>query len=101
MPCPILFNDGLVSYKSKITPFNNANSVQLKMDCGFHPLMSLWHVIRKASSLFKTCVQADFLQLLMVFFSPSQAYNIHVNGVLHCRVRYSQLLGLHEQVTNS
>lgn len=27
-----------------------------------------------------------------------QAYNIHVNGVLHCRVRYSQLLGLHEQV---
>lgn len=27
-----------------------------------------------------------------------QAYNIHVNGVLHCRVRYSQLLSLHEQV---
>uniref|UniRef100_A0AAY5EJP4 Sorting nexin-17 n=1 Tax=Electrophorus electricus TaxID=8005 RepID=A0AAY5EJP4_ELEEL len=27
-----------------------------------------------------------------------QAYNIHVNGVLHCRVRYSQLLGLHEQI---
>ncbi|KAM9782684.1 sorting nexin-17 [Neosynchiropus ocellatus] len=26
------------------------------------------------------------------------AYNIHVNGVLHCRVRYSQLLGLHEQM---
>uniref|UniRef100_A0A669BL36 Sorting nexin-17 n=1 Tax=Oreochromis niloticus TaxID=8128 RepID=A0A669BL36_ORENI len=26
------------------------------------------------------------------------AYNIHVNGVLHCRVRYSQLLGLHEQI---
>uniref|UniRef100_A0A8C5J640 Sorting nexin 17 n=1 Tax=Junco hyemalis TaxID=40217 RepID=A0A8C5J640_JUNHY len=26
------------------------------------------------------------------------AYNIHVNGVLHCRVRYSQLLGLHEQL---
>uniref|UniRef100_A0A3B3RML3 Sorting nexin-17 n=1 Tax=Paramormyrops kingsleyae TaxID=1676925 RepID=A0A3B3RML3_9TELE len=26
------------------------------------------------------------------------AYNIHVNGVLHCRVRYSELLGLHEQV---
>lgn len=31
-------------------------------------------------------------------FPPLQAYNIHVNGVLHCRVRYSQLLGLHEQV---
>lgn len=30
--------------------------------------------------------------------SSLQAYNIHVNGVLHCRVRYSQLLGLHEQV---
>uniref|UniRef100_A0A8C3I0V6 PX domain-containing protein n=1 Tax=Chrysemys picta bellii TaxID=8478 RepID=A0A8C3I0V6_CHRPI len=29
---------------------------------------------------------------------PLQAYNIHVNGVLHCRVRYSQLLGLHEQL---
>uniref|UniRef100_A0A8C4EQJ5 Sorting nexin-17 n=1 Tax=Dicentrarchus labrax TaxID=13489 RepID=A0A8C4EQJ5_DICLA len=28
----------------------------------------------------------------------SRAYNIHVNGVLHCRVRYSQLLGLHEQI---
>ncbi|TKS76069.1 Sorting nexin-17 [Collichthys lucidus] len=28
----------------------------------------------------------------------SVAYNIHVNGVLHCRVRYSQLLGLHEQI---
>lgn len=42
-----------------------------------------------------------FLQTLMFFFSPPQAYNIHVNGVLHCRVRYSQLLGLHEQVTNS
>lgn len=28
-----------------------------------------------------------------------QAYNIHVNGVLHCRVRYSQLLSLHEQVS--
>ncbi|XP_078506230.1 sorting nexin-17 isoform X2 [Lissotriton helveticus] len=28
----------------------------------------------------------------------SCAYNIHVNGVLHCRVRYSQLLGLHEQL---
>uniref|UniRef100_A0A674MA00 Sorting nexin-17 n=1 Tax=Takifugu rubripes TaxID=31033 RepID=A0A674MA00_TAKRU len=27
-----------------------------------------------------------------------QAYNIHVNGVLHCRVRYSQLLSLHEQI---
>uniref|UniRef100_A0A452GMN3 PX domain-containing protein n=1 Tax=Gopherus agassizii TaxID=38772 RepID=A0A452GMN3_9SAUR len=27
-----------------------------------------------------------------------QAYNIHVNGVLHCQVRYSQLLGLHEQL---
>ncbi|CAL8312930.1 unnamed protein product [Lota lota] len=26
------------------------------------------------------------------------AYNIHVNGVLHCRLRYSQLLGLHEQI---
>lgn len=26
------------------------------------------------------------------------AYNIHVNGVLHCRVRYSQLFGLHEQL---
>ncbi|XP_075437654.1 sorting nexin-17 [Ascaphus truei] len=26
------------------------------------------------------------------------AYSIHVNGVLHCRVRYSQLLGLHEQL---
>lgn len=26
------------------------------------------------------------------------AYNIHVNGVLHCRVRYSQLLGIHEQL---
>uniref|UniRef100_A0A8C9T865 Sorting nexin-17 n=1 Tax=Scleropages formosus TaxID=113540 RepID=A0A8C9T865_SCLFO len=26
------------------------------------------------------------------------AYNIHVNGVLHCRVRYSELLGLHEQI---
>ncbi|XP_029452210.1 sorting nexin-17 isoform X2 [Rhinatrema bivittatum] len=26
------------------------------------------------------------------------AYNIHVNGVLHCRVRYSQLLGLHEHL---
>uniref|UniRef100_A0A668AVL6 Sorting nexin-17 n=1 Tax=Myripristis murdjan TaxID=586833 RepID=A0A668AVL6_9TELE len=32
------------------------------------------------------------------FLSLSQAYNIHVNGVLHCRVRYSQLLGLHEQI---
>uniref|UniRef100_A0A3Q2XTM9 PX domain-containing protein n=1 Tax=Hippocampus comes TaxID=109280 RepID=A0A3Q2XTM9_HIPCM len=29
---------------------------------------------------------------------PESAYNIHVNGVLHCRVRYSQLLGLHEQI---
>lgn len=28
-----------------------------------------------------------------------QAYNIHVNGALHCRVRYSQLLSLHEQVS--
>lgn len=26
------------------------------------------------------------------------AYSIHVNGVLHCRVRYSQLYGLHEQL---
>ncbi|XP_013918089.1 PREDICTED: sorting nexin-17 [Thamnophis sirtalis] len=26
------------------------------------------------------------------------AYSIHVNGVLHCQVRYSQLLGLHEQL---
>ncbi|XP_040282792.1 sorting nexin-17 [Bufo bufo] len=26
------------------------------------------------------------------------AYSIHVNGVLHCRVRYSQLFGLHEQL---
>lgn len=41
--------------------------------------------------------------MLSYFFSffPLQAYNIHVNGVLHCRVRYSQLLGLHEQVTIS
>uniref|UniRef100_A0A669F1B7 Sorting nexin-17 n=1 Tax=Oreochromis niloticus TaxID=8128 RepID=A0A669F1B7_ORENI len=34
---------------------------------------------------------------LSLCLSP-QAYNIHVNGVLHCRVRYSQLLGLHEQI---
>uniref|UniRef100_A0A8C6NHJ0 Sorting nexin-17 n=1 Tax=Nothobranchius furzeri TaxID=105023 RepID=A0A8C6NHJ0_NOTFU len=34
----------------------------------------------------------SLLQTLM------KAYNIHVNGVLHCRVRYSQLLGLHEQI---
>ncbi|XP_043397869.1 sorting nexin-17 isoform X2 [Chelonia mydas] len=27
-----------------------------------------------------------------------KAYNVHVNGVLHCRVRYRQLLGLHEQL---
>uniref|UniRef100_A0AAY4AYH8 PX domain-containing protein n=1 Tax=Denticeps clupeoides TaxID=299321 RepID=A0AAY4AYH8_9TELE len=33
-----------------------------------------------------------------LFASHPQAYNIHVNGVLHCRVRYSQLLGLHEQI---
>ncbi|KAK6294860.1 hypothetical protein J4Q44_G00340860 [Coregonus suidteri] len=26
------------------------------------------------------------------------AFNIHVNGVLHCQVRYSQLLGLHQQI---
>ncbi|XP_068135893.1 sorting nexin-17 isoform X1 [Hyperolius riggenbachi] len=26
------------------------------------------------------------------------AFNIHVNGVLHCKVRYSQLLGLHDQL---
>ncbi|XP_061418251.1 sorting nexin-17-like isoform X2 [Lethenteron reissneri] len=25
-------------------------------------------------------------------------YNIHVNGALHCRVRYSQMHGLHEQL---
>uniref|UniRef100_A0A8C3ADW2 Sorting nexin-17 n=1 Tax=Cyclopterus lumpus TaxID=8103 RepID=A0A8C3ADW2_CYCLU len=31
-------------------------------------------------------------------YSCGLAYNIHVNGVLHCRVRYSQLLGLHEQI---
>uniref|UniRef100_A0A668AG11 Sorting nexin-17 n=1 Tax=Myripristis murdjan TaxID=586833 RepID=A0A668AG11_9TELE len=36
--------------------------------------------------------------LTVCFLSLSQAYNIHVNGVLHCRVRYSQLLGLHEQI---
>nr|XP_048702118.1 sorting nexin-17 isoform X1 [Caretta caretta] len=29
---------------------------------------------------------------------PVRAYNVHVNGVLHCRVRYRQLLGLHEQL---
>ncbi|MEQ2300629.1 Sorting nexin-17 [Ameca splendens] len=38
----------------------------------------------------------------MIFYSKNwfcgKAYNIHVNGVLHCRVRYSQLLGLHEQI---
>lgn len=38
------------------------------------------------------CRSVDFHFLL-------QAYNIHVNGVLHCRVRYSQLLSLHEQVS--
>ncbi|XP_038840363.1 sorting nexin-17 [Salvelinus namaycush] len=26
------------------------------------------------------------------------AFNIHVNSVLHCRVRYRQLLGLHQQI---
>uniref|UniRef100_A0AAZ3PRY0 Sorting nexin-17 n=1 Tax=Oncorhynchus tshawytscha TaxID=74940 RepID=A0AAZ3PRY0_ONCTS len=26
------------------------------------------------------------------------AFNIHVNSVLHCQVRYSQLLGLHQQI---
>lgn len=36
--------------------------------------------------------------LSVCLFLCPQAYNIHVNGVLHCRVRYSQLLGLHEQV---
>ncbi|KAM8954271.1 sorting nexin-17 isoform 2-T2 [Pelodytes ibericus] len=30
--------------------------------------------------------------------APYVAYNVHVNGVLHCRVRYRQLLGLHEQL---
>lgn len=39
------------------------------------------------------------LSFLICHQSFPQAYNIHVNGVLHCRVRYSQLLGLHEQVS--
>lgn len=41
-----------------------------------------------------------FKAFLLRIFSLPQAYNIHVNGVLHCRVRYSQLLGLHEQVNH-
>ncbi|MGH0151746.1 UNVERIFIED_CONTAM: hypothetical protein FKN15_001673 [Acipenser sinensis] len=47
-------------------------------------------------------VLADFCsvtwKLLQVLCFPLQAYNIHVNGVVHCQVRYSQLLGLHEQL---
>uniref|UniRef100_A0A8C2KJ34 Sorting nexin-17 n=1 Tax=Cyprinus carpio TaxID=7962 RepID=A0A8C2KJ34_CYPCA len=35
---------------------------------------------------------------LHICSGADHAYNIHVNGVLHCRVRYSQLLGLHEQI---
>uniref|UniRef100_A0A8D0CT28 Sorting nexin 17 n=1 Tax=Sander lucioperca TaxID=283035 RepID=A0A8D0CT28_SANLU len=42
-----------------------------------------------------TCLS---LHILTCPHSFPQAYNIHVNGVLHCRVRYSQLLGLHEQI---
>uniref|UniRef100_A0AAQ5XBB7 Sorting nexin-17 n=1 Tax=Amphiprion ocellaris TaxID=80972 RepID=A0AAQ5XBB7_AMPOC len=38
------------------------------------------------------------LHILICSHCFPQAYNIHVNGVLHCRVRYSQLLGLHEQI---
>lgn len=30
-----------------------------------------------------------------IFF---QAYNIHINGLFHCTVRYKQLLNLHEQL---
>uniref|UniRef100_A0A4W5K8C1 PX domain-containing protein n=1 Tax=Hucho hucho TaxID=62062 RepID=A0A4W5K8C1_9TELE len=33
-----------------------------------------------------------------LFSSLLQAFNIHVNSVLHCQVRYSQLLGLHQQI---
>uniref|UniRef100_A0A8C7K8S0 Sorting nexin-17 n=1 Tax=Oncorhynchus kisutch TaxID=8019 RepID=A0A8C7K8S0_ONCKI len=38
------------------------------------------------------------VQVIVQTMSTTAAYNIHVNGVLHCRVRYSQLLGLHEQI---
>lgn len=42
---------------------------------------------------------SHFLVNFFFIFFFLKAYNIHVNGVLHCRVRYSQLLGLHEQVS--
>uniref|UniRef100_A0A8C4ZII3 Sorting nexin-17 n=1 Tax=Gadus morhua TaxID=8049 RepID=A0A8C4ZII3_GADMO len=41
---------------------------------------------------------AEFLLHNTSLRSSFKAYNIHVNGVLHCRLRYSQLLGLHEQI---
>lgn len=34
----------------------------------------------------------------MFFFPLPQGYNIHINGLFHCTVRYKQLLNLHEQL---
>ncbi|XP_043272280.1 sorting nexin-17 [Venturia canescens] len=33
--------------------------------------------------------------------NPYVAYNIHINGLFHCSVRYKQLLNLHEQLLKS
>ena len=35
---------------------------------------------------------------IMYFLLPIQSYNLHVNGVFHCSLRFSQLHDFHEQV---
>ena len=34
----------------------------------------------------------------IIFIFAFQAYNVHINGVFHCTVRYRQLHSLHEQL---
>ena len=102
--CKITVNSGqkiiLSSLYLKTVPF--IIKLYLMFSCLlFHPQAFKTDRYKLCCDVHSLCTMSDLFKAFLLRFKISlpQAYNIHVNGVLHCRVRYSQLLGLHEQVS--
>lgn len=49
-------------------------------------------------STYIVCLHDNFLWKISLINIYFKGYNIHINGVFHCTVRYRQLHNLHEQL---
>ena len=94
------------------------NSGKISENSDISDIFPLWAIIKntlieylKTLKCHKILVRRDTKHLVLfhsiilwkipvTYFLDFQAYNIHINGLFHCAVRYKQLLNLHEQLVN-